>query len=75
MGLCGKLSVLEANDLLGLRKRNHTPFCSSEELFFAERNGGGRGKISVVDVASLVFGLEIVFEARKVFQKMFFRWW
>ena len=38
-----------------LGKRNHTPRCSSEELFFAEKNGGHRGKISVVDMVSLVF--------------------
>ena len=29
--------------------------CSSEELFFAEKNGGHRGKISVVDMVFLVF--------------------
>ena len=38
-----------------LGKRNRTPPCSSEELFFAERNGGNRQKISVADVVSLVF--------------------
>ena len=38
-----------------LGKRKHTPPCSSAELFVAEKNGGHRGKISVVDRASLVF--------------------
>ena len=38
-----------------LGKRNHTPPCSSAELFFAEKNGVHRGKISVVDMLFLVF--------------------
>ena len=38
-----------------LGKRKHAPPCSSEELFFAEKKGGHRGKISVVDMALLVF--------------------
>ena len=38
-----------------LGKRKHTPPCSSTELFFAEKNGGHRGKISVVDMVFLVF--------------------
>ena len=38
-----------------LGKRKHTPPYSSAELFFAEKNGGHRGKISVVDMAFLVF--------------------
>ena len=33
-----------------LGKRKHTPPCSSAELFFAEKNGVHRGKISVVDM-------------------------
>ena len=36
--------------LTQLGKRKHTPPCSSAELFFAEKNGGHRGKISVVDM-------------------------
>ena len=35
---------------LRLGKRNHTPPCSSPELFFAEKNGVHRTKILVVDV-------------------------
>ena len=35
-----------------LEKRKHTPPCSSAELFVAEKNGGHRGKISVVDMLS-----------------------
>ena len=64
--------------------RKHTPPCSSEELFFAEKGGGrSRGKISVVDVLSRSFlgvfvsttGLEkVCFEGRKVLQKIVFRW-
>ena len=38
-----------------LGKRKRTPPCSSAELFFAERNGGHRGTISVVDMVFLVF--------------------
>ena len=38
-----------------LEKRDHTPPCSSEELFFGERNGGHREEILVGDVVSLVF--------------------
>ena len=39
-----------------LGKRKHTPPCSSAELFFTEKkNGVHRGKISVVDMAFLVF--------------------
>ena len=38
-----------------LGKRKHTPPCSSAELFFAEKHGGHRGKISVVDMGFLVF--------------------
>ena len=38
-----------------LGKRKHTPPCFSAELFFAEKNGGHRGKISVVDMVFLVF--------------------
>ena len=40
---------------LSLGKRKHTPPCSSTELFFAEKNGVHRGKISVVDMVFLVF--------------------
>ena len=36
-------------------KRNRTPPCSSEELFCAAREGGHRGKVSVVDMAFLIF--------------------
>ena len=50
--------------------------------FLCRKNGVHRGKISVVDMASLVFiGLfvsttgKFFFEARKVVQKIFFRWW
>ena len=42
-----------ARKLLGKRKR--TPPCSSAELFFAEKNGVYRGKISVVDMVFLGF--------------------
>ena len=38
-----------------LGKRKHTPPCSSAELFFAEKNGVHRGKISVVDMVFLIF--------------------
>ena len=38
-----------------LGKGKHTPPCSSEELFFAEKNGGHRGKISVVDMVFIGF--------------------
>ena len=38
-----------------LGKRMHTPPCSSAELFFAERKGVHRGKISVVDMVFLAF--------------------
>ena len=38
-----------------LGKRKHTPPCPREELFFAEKMGGHRGKISVVDMEFLVF--------------------
>ena len=38
-----------------LGKSKHTPPCSSEELFFAEKNRGHRRKISVVDMAFLGF--------------------
>ena len=42
--------------ILFLGKRKHTPPCSSAELFLAQKNGGvNRGKISVVDMAFLVF--------------------
>ena len=49
-------SVLLALPLpsLPLEKRKHTPPCSSAELFFAEKYGGHRGKISVVDMVFLV---------------------
>ena len=61
-----------------LGKRNHTPPCSSAELFFAEKNGVHRGKISVVDMAFLVFigflypppAWKVFFEASK-FSKRF----
>ena len=38
-----------------LGKRNRTPPCSSPALFFEEKNGVHRGKISVVDMVFLVF--------------------
>ena len=47
------VSLLCTTEALG--KRNHTLPCSSAELFFAEKNGVHRGKISVVDMAVLVF--------------------
>ena len=37
-----------ASQVPGLGKRKHAPPYSSEELFFAEKKGGHRGKISVV---------------------------
>ena len=48
-----------------------------------EITGGHRGKILVVDMVSLVFtgflypplAWKVFFEARKVVQKIFFRWW
>ena len=67
-----------------LGKRKHTPPCSSEFFFFAGKNGGHRGKISVVD---MILGGFVgffypppvwkvsLFEARKVPQKIFFWWW
>ena len=48
-------SVISASLVAVRGERNHTPPCSSEELVFAEKNGGRRGKIAVVDMASLVF--------------------
>ena len=65
-------------------KRKHTQPCSSEELFFAEKNGFRRGKISVVNMVLLVLirflyplpaWKVFLFEARKVLQKIFLRWW
>ena len=64
-------------------KKRHTPPCPSKELFFAERNGGHRGKISVVDMVFLVcsgflyspLAWKTFFQARKVVQKIFCRWW
>ena len=32
------------------KEKNSTPPCSSDELFFAERNGGHTGELSVVDM-------------------------
>ena len=70
--------------LTWLGKREHTPPCSSAELFFAEKNGGHKEKISVVDMVFPFFlggfGIhhrrgKLFFEARKVPQKIFFRWW
>ena len=48
-------SVGPQNDTPKLGKRNHTPPCSSAELFFAEKNGAHKGKNSVVDMVVLVF--------------------
>ena len=65
-------------------KRKHTPPCSSEELFVAEKKWGHRGKIAVVDMVFLVsyrvFCIhhrpgKFLFEARKVLQMISFRWW
>ena len=66
--------------IIRLGKRKRTPPCSSEELLFAEENGGHRGKIEVVDMALLAFiGFciyhrpgKFFFEARKVLQKISF---
>ena len=67
-----------------LGKRKHTPPCSSAELFFAEKHGVRRGKISVVDMVFLVFMGFLYpppawnvfhFVPRKVLQKILFRWW
>ena len=70
----GELNVME---ILG--KRKHTPPCSSAELFFAERNGGHREKMSVVDMAFLVFigcsyptGLNVFLWGQRSSQKIFF---
>ena len=49
----GEYPKVSATPQLG--KIKHTPPRSSAELFFAEKNGGHRGKISVVDMACLVF--------------------
>ena len=58
----------------------HRP-CSSEELFFAERNGGHKGKISVVVAMVLVVFIgflylppawKFFFEAKKVLQRFSF---
>ena len=35
-------------------KRNHTPPCCSDEIFFAEKKGGLKDKMSVVDMVALV---------------------
>ena len=40
--------TLQTSSLSG--GRNHTPPCSSEELLFAESNGGHKGKVLVVDI-------------------------
>ena len=66
-----------------LGKRKHTPPCSSEERFFAEKNGGHRRTFLVMDMAFLVFivfmylppAWKVFFEARKVLHVIFFRWW
>ena len=50
---CVNLPETRAERLSG--EKNHTPPCSSAELFFAEKNGVHRGKISVVDMVFLVF--------------------
>ena len=49
----GNRRALGQQSFLG--KRKHTPPCSSAELFFAGKKGVHRGKISVVDMAFLVF--------------------
>ena len=55
MALMGRFpSLMGRFPTLMLGKRKHTPPCSSAELFFAEKNGGHRGKISVVDMVFLV---------------------
>ena len=49
------LSAVEVRTAPRLGKRKRTPPCSSAELFFAEKNGAHRGKISAVDMAFLGF--------------------
>ena len=73
--------------ILLLGKRKHTPPCSSEELFFSlpKKIGGHRGKISGgrdgspgfcwVSVSTTGPESFSFFEARKVPQTIFFRWW
>ena len=66
-----------------LGKRKHTPPCSSAELFFAEKNGVHRGKLSVVDMVFLVFigflypplAWKVFLCSQKSSPKIFFRWW
>ena len=53
MGCCKSVHPINPKVVLGKRKR--TPPCSRAELFFAEKNGVYRGKISVVDIVFLVF--------------------
>ena len=36
--------IYDGGGIAGKKKRNHTPPCPSEELFFAESYGGHRGK-------------------------------
>ena len=43
--------------ILCLGKGKHTPPCSRAELFFAEKNGVHRGKISVVDMGFWFFSM------------------
>ena len=73
----GNRRALGQQSFLG--KRRHTPPCSSAELFFAEKKGVHRGKISVVDMVFLVFyrvfvsttGLEIFSSRPEKFSKRF----
>ena len=64
-----------------LGKREHTPPCSRAELFFAAKNGGHRGKISVVDMVFLFFLLypppawKVFLRGQRSSQMIFFRWW
>ena len=53
-----------------LKSRNHTPPCSDEELFFAERSRGHGAKNAVVDMASLVLiGFCIYFQPEGFVQR------
>ena len=76
-------SISSVSSAASSGKRNaHRP--APVRNFSSLKKGEHRGKISVVDMVSLVFKGHLYlpsawkvffFEARKVLQKIFFRWW
>ena len=80
--LCASCTCLCSQPVTSLGKRDHTPPCSSEELFFAERKGvtkehfrGFHGCLRVFASTTGPPAQEVFPEASKVFQMIFFRWW